>query len=60
MTWEHFRRMFEAEHMAGLRPDTRHNYKMTLDAFERLCRPTQMRCVTEPRRPLSPRPPACA
>jgi integrase len=47
MTWERFRDLFEAEYVAGLRPDTRHNYKMTLDAFERLCHPKQLRSVSE-------------
>jgi integrase len=47
MTWERFRQLFEAEYVAGRRPDTRHNYKMTLDAFERLCGPKQLRSVTE-------------
>jgi integrase len=47
MTWEKFRSLFEAEYVAGLRPDTRHDYKMTLDAFERLCAPRQLRSVSE-------------
>jgi integrase len=47
LTWERFRELFEAEYVAGLRPDTRHNYRMTLDAFERLCHPKQLRSVTE-------------
>jgi integrase len=47
MTWEKFRELFEDEHVAGTRPGTRHNYKLTLDAFERLCRPGQLRSVTE-------------
>jgi integrase len=47
VTWERFRDLFEAEYVAGLRPDTRHNYKMTLDVFERLCGPKQLRSVTE-------------
>jgi integrase len=47
MTWETFRELFEAKYVAGLRPDTRHNYKMALDAFERLCGPKQLRSVNE-------------
>ena len=47
MTWERFRALFEAEYVAALRPDTRHNYQATLDSFERLCRPTSLRSVNE-------------
>jgi integrase len=47
MTWDRFREVFEAEYLPGCRPDTRHGYKMTLDAFERLCHPKQLRSVTE-------------
>jgi integrase len=47
MPWSRFRELFEAEFVASRRPDTRHNYKMTLDAFERLCNPSSLRSVTE-------------
>jgi hypothetical protein len=36
MTWERSREPFEAEYVAGRRPDTRHNYAMALGSFERL------------------------
>jgi integrase len=47
MTWEKFRELFEAEHVAGGRPDTRRNYAATLDLFERLCHPAKLRAVSE-------------
>jgi integrase len=47
MTWAAFRELFEAEYVAGQRRDTRHNYKMALSAFERLCGPRQLGSVSE-------------
>jgi integrase len=47
MAWTRFRELFESEYVAGLRPDTRHNYTMTLNAFERLCGPKQLRSISE-------------
>jgi integrase len=47
MTWERFRQLFEAEYVAGLRPETRHNYAMALGSFERLCRPGRLGSVSE-------------
>ena len=47
MKWERFRELFEAEFVAGRRFNTRNNYEDTLDALERLCRPTTLRGVTE-------------
>jgi integrase len=47
MSWARFRELFEAEHVSGLRPETRENHRCTLDVFERLCRPTSLRTVTE-------------
>src|SRR5262245_8769221 len=46
MSWERFRELFEEEYVAPLRPDTRRNYRVTLDLFERLCSPTSLQGVT--------------
>jgi integrase len=47
MTWERFRELFEEEYVAPLRANTRRNYAATLDAFERLCNPRQLRGISE-------------
>jgi integrase len=47
MSWERFRELFEAEYVSGLRPNTRVNYRATLDLFERVCNPTRIRSITE-------------
>lgn len=47
MSWETFRELFEAEHVASKRKPTRDNYKATLDIFERLGKPTALRTITE-------------
>jgi integrase len=47
MSWERFRELFEEEYVAGLRKDTRANYKATLDLFERLCSPRSLRGISE-------------
>src|SRR5262245_6390655 len=47
MSWEKFRGLFEDEYVAGLRKDTRANYKATLDLFERLCNPRGLRGISE-------------
>src|SRR5262245_44562797 len=47
MTWEHFRGLFEEEYLPGVRPGTRDVYRVTLDAFERICNPGRLRSVTE-------------
>jgi integrase len=47
MSWERFRELFEEEFVAVRRKNTRANYEDTLDAFERLCRPTTLRGVNE-------------
>src|SRR5262245_6890322 len=47
MTWARFRELFEAEYVAPLRPDTRRNYRVALDLFERLCNPRTLRGITE-------------
>ena len=47
LSWERFRELFEEEHVAPLRPDTRRNYRVTLDVFERVCAPSTLRGVNE-------------
>jgi integrase len=47
VSWERFRELFEAEYVAGLRPNTRRNHRNTLDLFEELCRPKRLQGVTE-------------
>src|SRR5262249_43587678 len=47
MAWETFRDLFEAEYVAGLRPNTRRNYQNTLDLFEGLCSPGRLHGVNE-------------
>ncbi len=47
MTWEAFRQRFEDEYAAPRRPDTRRNYRVTLDLFEQLCCPRTVGGVTE-------------
>jgi integrase len=42
ITWERFRELFEAEYVAGLRPNTRRNYANTLDLFEGVCTPGRL------------------
>jgi integrase len=45
ITWERFRGLFEAEYVAGLRPNTRRNYATALDLFEEVCTPKQLRSI---------------
>jgi integrase len=47
MTWERFRELFEAEYAAGRRANTRRNFRVAFDLFERLCNPRQLRAVNE-------------
>jgi integrase len=47
MKWEKFRELFEMEYVSGRRPRTRGNFSTTFDVFERLCRPTTLRTITE-------------
>ncbi|HEV2948227.1 MAG TPA: site-specific integrase [Gemmataceae bacterium] len=47
MTWDQFREKFEDEYVAGGRPDTQDNYRATLDLFERICNPRQIRSISE-------------
>jgi integrase len=47
MPWERFRQLFEDEHVAAKRPETRRNYRGTLDQFEQICRPRTLAGVNE-------------
>ena len=47
MAWDRFRELFEAEFVAGKRPNTRNNYEDTLNLFEELCKPSRLRGITE-------------
>jgi integrase len=47
MTWERFRELFEDEYVAGERANTRRNYGVMFDLFERLCKPRTLRGVNE-------------
>jgi integrase len=46
ITWEHFRERFEEEYVGGLRSNTRRNYNDTLNLFERLGCPKNLRGIT--------------
>jgi integrase len=47
MSWERFRELFEAEHVAGLRRKTRDKYENALNLFEEVCRPQRLSAVNE-------------
>jgi integrase len=47
MTWERFRELFEAEYLSNLRQGTRERYADVFDLFEELCKPKNLRGVTE-------------
>jgi integrase len=47
ISWERFRELFEDEYVAARRQNTRENYEAMFNAFERVCRPTTLRGVTE-------------
>jgi integrase len=47
ISWEAFRQLFEREHVAGTRKNTRLNYRVTLELFEQLCQPKGLRAITE-------------
>jgi integrase len=47
MSWERFRELFEQEYVSGTRYNTRENYRITLDLFEQLCRPSRLRSISE-------------
>jgi len=47
MTWERFRELFEAEYAAARRGNTRRNFRVMMDLFERTCNPKTLRGITE-------------
>jgi hypothetical protein len=47
MTWERFRELFEDEYVEATRPDTKKDYRATLDHFERLCSPKRIARINE-------------
>jgi integrase len=47
ISWSKFRELFEAEFVASRRPNTRRNYRIALDHFERLCRPAKLSSISE-------------
>jgi integrase len=47
MSWERFRELFEEEHVAFRRPNTRTNYAVTFDWFEKTGGPKSLRSVNE-------------
>jgi integrase len=47
VAWPKFRELFEAEFVASRRKNTRRNYEVALDHFERLCRPTKLSSISE-------------
>jgi integrase len=47
MSWERFRELFEEEHVAFRRPNTRTNYAATFDWFEKTGGPRALRSVNE-------------
>jgi integrase len=46
-SWGRFRQLFEAEFVAGRRANTRRNYRVALDLFEKVCAPRLLRGVNE-------------
>jgi len=47
MAWARFRELFTAEYVAPLRENTRRNYCVTMDLFERVCDPKSLRSINE-------------
>jgi integrase len=47
MSWERFRELFEQEFVAGRRENTRRNYRVMMDLFEKVCNPKSLRFITE-------------
>jgi integrase len=47
LDWEHFRDMFEAEYLPGLRSRTQEKYRTVLDVFEEIVHPKSLRSITE-------------
>jgi integrase len=46
MTWQRFREVFEAERLPGARPSTIRHFRETLDVYERICNPANLRSIT--------------
>jgi integrase len=47
MSWERFRELFEDEYVASRRPNTRRNFAVVLDHFERLCPVIRVSAISE-------------
>jgi site-specific recombinase XerD len=47
MSWETFRERFEADYVAGARPNTQVGYRNTMDLFERFCKPGRLSAISE-------------
>jgi integrase len=47
LEWDRFRRLFEDEYLAGLRPRTRERYNGVFDVFEQIIHPVKLSGVTE-------------
>jgi len=47
LKWEDFRKLFEQEYVAPLRPNTRYGFEDTLDLFEVLCQPAKLSGINE-------------
>ena len=47
MTWERFRELFEAEFVASRRENTRRNYSVMMNLFEKFCQPKALRSISE-------------
>lgn len=45
-SWETFRAAFEAEYVAGKRPNTQDNYRVMFDLFEQICEPTNLSAIS--------------
>ena len=47
MSWERFRELFEAEFVASRRANTRRNYRVMMDLFEKVCGPKSLRSISQ-------------
>ncbi|HKB37623.1 MAG TPA: hypothetical protein VKD72_14340 [Gemmataceae bacterium] len=47
ISWAKFREYFEAEYLPNVRPGTRKLYRLTMDHFEEICRPSNVASITE-------------
>src|SRR5262245_52573968 len=47
MSWERFRKLFEAEFVERRRENTRRNYRVMLDLFEKVCDVRSLRSINE-------------